>query len=299
MKRIISVLTLFLLLSSLPLFAAGIRENASAGSGSSVWKISKDGNIMYLAGSIHILRESDFPLPREFDYAFSKSQILVLEADADQMTDPEIMEYILTHMFLPGETMLQDLLEPETYELLSSVCEEYGIPIETLSKIKPSMIINMLTLFQIQGYDFTQQGVDDYFLEKAKDEKKPVQFLESVQSQIDMLVTMGEGYENEYVLYSLQDMDSMEEGLELFLAEWKNGEAAASQETLTEMKKVWPKIYKALITDRHDVWLPQIKNFIASGQVYFVIAGLLHMHGPDGLLEVLEGFGYTVEQLGL
>jgi len=155
----------------------------------------------------------------------------------------------------------------------------------------------MLTLLQIQEFNFTQQGVDDYYLQKAKEENKPVIFLESVQTQIDMIVTMGVGYENEYVLYALLDMENTEDGLEMLLDDWRNGKIDISQETLIEMKENWPQIYKAMITSRHDNWLPQIKNFIESGRVYFVIAGLLHMHGPDGLLKALADMGYNVEQL--
>jgi hypothetical protein len=33
---------------------------------SSVWKIRKGDSVMYVGGTVHMLRQSDFPLPVEF-----------------------------------------------------------------------------------------------------------------------------------------------------------------------------------------------------------------------------------------
>ncbi|MCL2804805.1 MAG: TraB/GumN family protein [Treponema sp.] len=298
MKRFIifcSIILVFAVLGTTSLFAAGIRD--AKPSASSVWKVSSENNVMFLAGSIHVLREMDFPLPQMFDHAFYQSDILVLEADVRQMEDPAVVQYLIENMFLPGDIGLHDILEEETYELLASVCLEYGFSIENVSNLKPSMIMNILALFQIEEFGFIQQGVDDYYLNKAKEENLPVKFLESLEDQIDMIVGMGEGYENEYVLYSLLDMSETEAMLEVLVAEWKTGEASATEETLFGMKEQWPEIYKSMITDRHDVWIPQITDYLASGQIYFVIVGLAHIHGPDGLIKQLEDLGYIVEQV--
>jgi uncharacterized protein YbaP (TraB family) len=303
MKRIILFLAAALFVaSSFPLFAAGIREEREAGvysaqTGSSVWRVAKNGNMLYLGGSIHILRESDFPLPGAFDIAFSRSDMLVLEADVRQLEDPEIIEYMTEQMFLPDNITLESLLEPDVYELLASACRQHGFPIEMVSNFKPSMITTMLSLLQIEGYGFIQLGVDFYYLEKAIYESMPVIFLESVQTQINMLVTMGDGYENDYVRYSLYDMDNTESLMEILVSDWRNGTAATTEQMLADMRERWPLIYKTMITDRHDAWMPQIKDFLDSGQVYFVIAGLAHMYGPDGLLQLLADYGCTIEQV--
>ena len=301
MKRIISILFALLLAAGLFSCATSSVSNYEepVQTGSSVWKITKNGNTLYLGGSIHVLRESDFPLPDEFDYAFSQSDILVLETDIEQMENELVVTYLISRMFLPSGVSLHSILDAETYELLSAVCEEYGLPIETFAQMKPSMIMNILSSLQIQRYGFLQQGVDIFYLNRAKSENKPMAFLESVYDQIEMLVTMGEGYENEFVLYSLEDMENTELGLglDLLLADWRNGTTEVVVESLIEMRDEWPNLYRSLITNRHDLWMPQLEDFIASGDVYFVVVGLLHTSGPDGLLTQLEAAGYTIEQL--
>ena len=43
----------------------------------SVWKVSKGGDYLYVAGTVHLLPESAFPLPAEFDKAYTDSDTLV------------------------------------------------------------------------------------------------------------------------------------------------------------------------------------------------------------------------------
>jgi uncharacterized protein YbaP (TraB family) len=49
----------------------------------SVWKISNGDNVLYIGGTVHVLRASDYPLPDAFDTAFEKSDIMVFETLSD------------------------------------------------------------------------------------------------------------------------------------------------------------------------------------------------------------------------
>jgi len=298
MKRIISLCLVLLIGAGLFSCVSSAAPNTGQ-TGSSVWRISKDGGTLYLGGSVHILRDTDYPLPNQFDMAFSQSAVLVLETDIEQLADEYVVEYLMYQVFLPDGQTLRSVLDSDTYKLLEAAFNEYGYGflLDGMTNYKPSMVINVLTMLQVQKFGFVQEGVDMYYLEKAKNEKKSVDYLESIESQIDLLVTMGDGYENEYVLYSLQDMASTESDLAILLDEWKNGRSSTLETSLIEMKEEWPDMYKAMITDRNSAWMPQIEKFLASGKVYFVIVGLAHLHGPDGLLRQLEDSGCVVENL--
>ena len=293
MKKIILCCAVIALLAG---FCSCASSPASSQSGSSVWKVSKDGNSLFLGGSIHILRSGDFPLPKEFDRAFSQSSMLVLEADIEQLADENIAQYLVTRMILPDGKTLVSILVSDTYEMLKEKCEEYGIPIDSVSQLKPSMIMTILTMLEIQKSGFVQQGVDIYYFNKAKKVKKPRGFLETIEAQIDMLVTMGDGYENDYVKYSLYDMDSMENEFTDIVSEWRKGGASSTEKAILEMKSQWPVLYKTMLADRNAAWLPHINEYLAAGSPVLVIVGLAHLHGPDGLLKQLAESGCTVEQ---
>jgi uncharacterized protein YbaP (TraB family) len=285
-RGIMLFITLFLFCTLLPVFAQ---------SGSSVWKISKGGNTILLGGSIHVLRESDFPLPVEFDRAFEQSKSLVLEADIGRMADVEIVQYLMARAFLPGDQTLQSVLNPVIYKLFMEKCAEFGIPPEVIMKFNPYMAINVLTVMAIQKSGFEQQGVDYYYYELAVKTGKSLGFLETVETQIDMLVSIGENYGDDFIIYSLDDLENLEDIFTL-VSDWREGDSASSEASLAEMKETWPDVYKTLMLDRNNSWMPQIEKYLATGSAAFIITGLAHLHGTDGLLHQLKNSGCTVEQ---
>lgn len=297
MKRIFSVLIFLFVISLFFTCASSPAPAVSEAGGSSVWKASRNGNTILLGGSIHLLRDADFPLPGEFDLAFSQSEFLVLETDIERMEDEDMANYLLRQTVYTDGRTLQTVLNPEVYQMLAAKSGEFGLPIEVISVFKPSMVMSMLSVLQIQQMGFTQMGIDYYYLNQANTGGKPLKYLESVESQIDMIATIGEGYENDYVLYNLQDMDATEEYILAMVDDWKNGASVTGEHSIKEMIDEWPLLYSAMLTDRHDAWMPQIEEYLDSGSVHFIIVGLLHMHGPDGLLQRLRNMGCTVEKL--
>ena len=87
--------------------------------------------------SVHILRAEDYPLPAEFDKAFEKSDILILEADAAQIQNPEVAQNMMAQMMLPGEETLQTILDEETFKLLEAKSAELSFPLQNVMKFKP------------------------------------------------------------------------------------------------------------------------------------------------------------------
>ena len=89
----------------------------------------------------------------------------------------------------------------------------------------------------------------------------------------------------------------MESAMDEMTKNWRNGSSDLMITQLTEMKNEYPDIYKSIMVDRNNNWMPQIEGFINDEVIEFVIVGALHLHGPDGLLNMLKAKGYKVEQL--
>jgi uncharacterized protein YbaP (TraB family) len=263
---------------------------------SSVWKAKKNGREIYLGGSVHILRSGDFPLPLEFDAAFEQADIVVLETDIEALSSPEIAFSIINQMMLPEDETLETILNRDVYEKLKNKCGEYGFSIGDVVYMKPAMLINILTMMEIQQLGYLEQGADIYYASRAKEAGKGSGYLESLELQIDLLMNMGSGHENEYVLYSLDDFEQTEETIDSLVREWKQGAAGTVEAQLAEMRESFPSIYKTLIADRNNAWIPVIEQYLGDAPVEFIIAGLAHFYGPDGLLIQLKNRGYTVER---
>ena len=61
----------------------------------SLWKIEHDQAVVYLVGSVHVLKADDYPLPAAFQMAFDAAQITVFEVDLDKTSEPEVARFLV------------------------------------------------------------------------------------------------------------------------------------------------------------------------------------------------------------
>jgi uncharacterized protein YbaP (TraB family) len=263
----------------------------------SIWEIKGNGNTLYLGGSVHILRASDYPLPVEFDSAYNKAATIVFETDISKLEDPAIAQSMLSKGMYHDERTLKSVLDTKVYEDLAKACKEANIPIENLSKFKPSVVVLLLTVTKIKSLGISEEGVDKHFFTKAVADGKKTFGLESVETQIDLLTSMGDGNENALVKHSLKEFHKMEKQLTSLISSWKKGDSKLMVKELEEMKKEYPTLYTAMLVNRNNAWMPQIEVFLTDKTVEFIIVGSLHLHGQDGLLALLKAKGYTVKQM--
>jgi hypothetical protein len=59
----------------------------------------------------------------------------------------------------------------------------------------------------------------------------------------------------------------------------------------------FPAFGERLIGRRNRNWIPKIEGYLRSGQTCFVVVGVGHMGGPDGLLSLLRARSCKIEQL--
>lgn len=286
--------SLLLLLSLVSLL--GIMPTISADS--SVWKITSGENTVYLGGTVHLLRPSDYPLPEEYEQAYQESAVLVFETDISSMNDLSIQAETLKQLTYTDGQSLDTVLNDEAYNALSEYIATIGIPMAMIEQFKPGMIISMLQLLEFQKIGFTPQGVDAYFNIRAMSDAKTLEELESVEEQIGFLAAMGEGNENEFILLSLSDLDETAEVMEDMIFAWRTGDnEKLSEMFVADMLNEAPELYESLLRGRNLNWIPQIDKMLADEDVEFVLVGAAHLVGNDGLLELLKARGYKVSQL--
>ena len=114
---------------------------------SSVWQVSKGENSVFIGGTIHVLSDADYPLPAAFEHAYSKSPILVFEADMAKMKTPAFQAAMLRAVSYSDGASLKSALPA-------------GVSMSFISR-KPSMTIRRFfiwkqfrsnfVLFQIWG----------------------------------------------------------------------------------------------------------------------------------------------------
>ena len=264
----------------------------------SVWKVSKGQEAVYIGGTVHLLRSTDFPLPGEFDSAYHNSDRIFFETDMTALSDPSIQQKLAMVMIAePGHT-IDKLLTPETLEQLANAAAKRGLDLNALMPFKASMIMMMLEVSELQRMGLTVEGVDAYFNERAIQDAMPTDELETLAVQLEFLSRMGEGNEEEFVQLSLRDLDKLEGLYDEIILAWRNGDRKQLGALfISDMKQDFPEVYGQLLTQRNSNWLPMIHTMFEEPGTEYVLVGAAHLIGPDGLLQRLEKQGYDVAQV--
>ncbi|MFH0911225.1 MAG: TraB/GumN family protein [Planctomycetota bacterium] len=300
MRRTLSRRTI-LALGCLWAAALWAQEAGAAGEKCFLWEARSATNAVYLLGSIHLARPDLYPLDRRIEEAFEASPVLVVEAD---ITRPETM--IETSLLIrekgmyPQGESLDDHLSRETLQRLETHLESLGLGMEPFRAFQPWILASTLTTMELFKKGFSPQyGIDMYFLNKALGRKQIIE-LEGVQAQIAMLAGFPDDLQESFLLASLEEVDALEEKVDAILSAWKDGNAAAMQDTFREAMEKDPRfllLSQKLFDERNLDMAEKIEGYLRSDRSHFVVVGSGHLLGEKGILALLHAREYTVEQL--
>lgn len=168
-----------LLRTILALFVILLAGEAAAES--SVWIVTSPTSTVYLAGSCHILRSSDYPLPPEFEAAYGQSAKIVFEVPPGEMARPEVeIRLARLAVYEDGSTVRQHLTA-RAYGKVEAFCRERGYPLTRFHSLRPWMLAMTLMILEMQRLGLQPTGgVDEFFDTKARQDGKAIQGLETV-----------------------------------------------------------------------------------------------------------------------
>lgn len=263
----------------------------------SLWRVSKGVDELFIGGTIHLLSASDYPLPDAFEEVYRKVDKIVLEVDLTGQSGAEAQMLMMQRLQYHDGTTLRDELNAETYAELDRYCLQAGIPIEPLLSFKPALVAVSLMMFELQRLGLAEAGVDHFFSAKARVDNKEIGALESLETQLSALEQMGRGQENELIQSTLRDIQELPAMVHRLKSAWRSGNLAELEVLGIEpMRSDYPQIYKELLVNRNNAWLPKIEAMLNTPEREFVLVGALHLAGPEGVLRQLQERGYIVEQ---
>ena len=292
LSRILSVLILVSLVIV-------VRDTLSQSPKSFLWKIQSKTSTVYVLGSLHLAKKEIYPLSQKIENAFDQSDFLVVEANVNDIKKIDIQK-LMESAFYPANDALEKHVSPETFEWVKKETERLGIPLELLDKQKPWILaMTLVSLESIKlGLD-PNLGIDKYFLSKAEGKKKILE-LESLDYQIRLLSGFSEKDQELFLIYTLKDLNVMEQEVGRLIQAWVSGDAQAVESILarsvSEDKRL-SAILEKLIFERNRRMVAKIEDFLRTKETYFVIVGAGHLVGNQGILKLLGGKGYLIEQL--
>ncbi len=274
------------------------REALSQSQKNFLWKVESGTNTVYALGSLHFFKKEIYPLHKRIESAFDQANILVVEANIEDITKIDIQKLLESAFYLDNET-LEKHVSAEVYDLIKKESIRLGLPLELIKKQKPwflAMVLESMELLKL-GFD-PNYGIDKYFLSKAAGKK--ILELESLDYQIGLLSKFSDQEQEMFLVYTLKDVGIFSQELDKLTQAWISGDAKGLESIMTRgliEDKRMSFIYEKLILERNKSMASKIEEFLKTKETYFVIVGAGHLVGNQGIIEILKGKGFYVEQL--
>jgi len=278
------------------LIAAVMLSVVGRGRAASVWKVTgESGNVLYLAGSIHALKSTDYPLPSAYNRAFDASDQLVCEVDPKGLK--ESSQGLRKAGEYPKSDSLKNHVDPRTYDYLRRLFKLMNVPENKFARYRPWFLSLMLQEPALRGMSETL-GVEEFLIRRAQANAKPVLGLESAREHADIFLGLTDRQSEAMLLMIFIPAERGGGSAGNALAEaWRRGDADADTRVFMDGFRDFPSLADRLLTNRNRKWIPKIEAYLHSAKTYFVVAGAAHMGGPNGVLALLRGRGYRIEQL--
>lgn len=280
------------------LLASGNAPAAEEGHPLSMWRIDGRSNSVYLLGSIHMLREKDYPLPSAIYDAYAEAEALIMEIDMDDI-DPFAEQALAMQLGLIQDgRVLRDLMGPRLYAKAESMAAELQIPLQLLEKSEPwyaAINIEVMMLMRI-GFN-PQHGIESHLAEMARRDKKEIIGLETTRQQLEFLDNLSPESQNDLLIQTLADSMKISQIMDEMVEAWYFGNIDFLEENLLAEMQDFEELHDTIVTRRNRNWAVKIQQLLNEKDDYLIVVGALHLVGDDGVPRLLSALGHQAIQL--
>jgi uncharacterized protein YbaP (TraB family) len=275
-----------------------------------LWSINGPGvtNESYLFGTIHIIPEEDYFLPKGLVKSLNDADEVIFEIDPRQMSDPGMLMGLLSKINMQGDTSLEDLLPKEQYDEIEAYFTKSGMPFFLFKRMKPLFLSAMVgqDMEALQnGGGLGSGGTKSYELELtelAVAGEKSIGGLETMEFQLGLFDAIPYAAQAKMLYQSVvsdkgEDTGSEMSEMDKVVGLYKRKAIAEMAASLSEEGSGVAEFEELLLTKRNENWVPQIMAKIkaASAQPKLFAVGAGHLGGDKGVISLLRQEGLTVE----
>lgn len=267
-----------------------------------LYRISRDGRVAYLFGTIHVGSAAFYPLAPEVGRALRSASRLVVELDT-RGNDAFARAVDKHGSYAPGDDV-RNHLPPDTAAQLTEALHDQGISVASMRRFKPWLLANLLLSMALERDGYRRSiGVESVLLADAQRRGAPVAELESADYQLALFDTMNDVESERYLretLRALRDGSALRRA-HAVVAAWSSGDAQARDALLQDATRGGDAVAdftrRVLLGRRNPEMVAHIEQLMRQGSVTFIAVGLLHLLGANGLPQLLAQRGYLVEQV--
>jgi uncharacterized protein len=261
-----------------------------------LFELTNGKGSIYLLGSIHLLPVGFSWHTPALDQVINTADVFVFEADLDNST-AEFHYFIDNYGYLPrGQTLHKMLSTPALMKYVSLIQGNH-IDSAKLDYLRPGVAAVMLepALMRTHIPVPLGPGVDATLVNYAKLHGKQLAYLESLQTQFEVLTALGGGSDPAVLEKELMSQSKQSDGFKTMLDAWIKGDLPKL--TSLDNADADPKERALVLDNRNKAWLPTIEAMLRDSKTYLITVGALHLTGPNGVIGLLCARHWKVQRV--
>lgn len=260
-----------------------------------LWLIKDEDTIIYLFGTVHILKPGMSWFDEAVRDSFDASDELVVEMIKP---DPSVMMKIVRELGIDKTGVsLRDKLTAEDRAEYEAALTGLQVPVAAFDPLDPWFASVSLSLIPLtrNGYD-TSQGVEDELLAQAAAREIKITGLETPEQQLGFFDNLPEEIQIRFLNFTVDTIDEATEGMELMVTQWANANVDALGELMNAglEDKI---IYDTLLTNRNANWAEWVDQRMQQPGTVFLAVGAGHLAGESSLQTMLAKKGHIAKRI--
>ena len=276
------------------LFMLTAFQIGTASADPALWKAERDGQAIYLFGTLHSGGGDETWRSDAVLEAFGRAGTLVLETPVLSQAglSDEVRRLGVAHPRYP----LSAWLPTEAHAALYNASVEANVPMEGVERLRPWLAALVLGrgLTDATGPD---PFIDRVFEEDAARSGKWLVYLEQPETQARRLASLPDAIQADMLgdLLGVRDRATSDTALRLA---WLAGDLTALDRRLNApMRARYPVAHQRLIVSTNAAWAQTAAELSRTDTYVFMAVGTAHLVGPDGIQAHLTGRGFAVTRI--
>jgi uncharacterized protein YbaP (TraB family) len=263
----------------------------------SIWVADREGQPgrLFLCGTIHILRDEDYPLSPGYEAAYNLSEKLVLELPPGSGTGPAMASRMRELGNYSADTSLEANISPESWEAVKKWAVAHRLEASSLNRFRPWFVSLIITSTEYAALGARpDMGVDQHFESRAEHDGKPGEGLESVEFQLQLFSQLTNDQQKNMLEQTLAEVTLMSQEYEKMIKAWKDGRLDSLHDMLFREAERYPELMDLFLKNRNLAWIDRLDDMLKKGEQAMILIGTGHLASKDGIIELLRNRGYRV-----
>lgn len=262
-----------------------------------LFSIRDHDSTVWLLGSVHALRASDYPLDARIESAYANAGRIVLEVKPSELK-PEHIGPLMMSMGRYESGNLADAFSEAEFRTVREQLAELGVAVEPLQAFEPWLVALQVFGLNLARHGFTSaEGVDTHYAARAAEDGKATDGLERAAEQFALFDNLPLETQKTFLLETLKESDGFRAEMEKLVDTWRRGDAAALEHFMETEFAADPELRESMLDARNRRWIEPITEYLDQPGETLIIVGALHLVGDQGVVELLRKQGYDVERV--